>query len=74
MNALPNPGQTFNNQQLMETFSIGMMGGMRRSHENNLLVLVSDYTKGLYEDHWEGNVLHYTGMGKIGDHAHSLSP
>lgn len=66
MNPLPQPGEVINNKQLMEIFSVGMMGGMRRSRTNNLLVLVSDYTKGLYEDHWEGDVLHYTGMGKVG--------
>ena len=43
------------------------MGGMRRSHATNTLVIVSDYTKGLYHDKWIGGVLHYTGMGKNGD-------
>ncbi|KJF46280.1 HNH endonuclease [Bacillus altitudinis] len=40
---------------------------MRRSHKTNTLVLVSDHTKALYEDRWDGNVLHYTGMGRVGD-------
>ena len=31
------------------------------------LVIVSDYTKGIYHDKWIGGVLHYTGMGKNGD-------
>ena len=35
--------------------------------KTNTLVLISDYTKGLYHDKWIGNVLHYTGMGKIGN-------
>jgi 5-methylcytosine-specific restriction protein A len=43
------------------------MGGMRRNTGGNLLVLISDLFKGLYQDRWEGNVLHYTGMGKNGD-------
>lgn len=30
-------------------------------------MIVSDYTKGLYQDKWIGGVLHYTGMGKFGD-------
>jgi 5-methylcytosine-specific restriction protein A len=42
------------------------MGGMRRSIRNKLLVIVSDHTKALDDDHWEGNVLHYTGMGPKG--------
>lgn len=43
------------------------MGGMRRSKTTNTLVIVSDYTKGIYHDKWIGGVLHYTGMGKSGD-------
>lgn len=40
---------------------------MRRSKTTNTLVIVSDYTKGIYHDKWIGGVLHYTGMGKNGD-------
>jgi 5-methylcytosine-specific restriction protein A len=40
---------------------------MRRSKKRNLVVLISDPFKGLYQDRWEGDVLHYTGMGLIGD-------
>ena len=40
---------------------------MRRSNKRNLLVLISDPFKGLYQDRWEGEVLHYTGMGPTGD-------
>ena len=43
------------------------MGGMRRSRGTNTLVLIADYTKGLYHDKWIGGTLHYTGMGKNGD-------
>ena len=43
------------------------MGGMRRSKTTNTLVLISDYTKGIYHDKWIGGILHYTGMGKNGD-------
>ncbi|NMA04739.1 MAG: HNH endonuclease [Acholeplasmataceae bacterium] len=43
------------------------MGGMRRSKTTNTLVIISDHTKGLYEDKWFGDTLHYTGMGKKGD-------
>lgn len=39
---------------------------MRRSKATNSLVIISDHTKGLYEDKWFGDVLHYTGMGKNG--------
>lgn len=40
---------------------------MRRSKTTNTLVIVSDYTKGIYHDKWIAGVLHYTGMGKSGD-------
>jgi 5-methylcytosine-specific restriction enzyme A len=40
---------------------------MRRSTKRNLLVLISDPFKGLYQDRWEGEVLHYTQMGPTGD-------
>lgn len=60
-------GQEINNSELVRIFKCGNMGGMRRSHTTNTLVLVSDYTKGLYHDKWIGGVLQYTGMGKNGD-------
>ena len=60
-------GQTINNAELVEIFQCGNMGGMRRSRATNTLVIVSDYTKGLYQDKWIGGTLHYTGMGKVGD-------
>jgi len=40
---------------------------MRRSRRTNTLVLISDHTKSYYEDKWEGNIFHYTGMGLTGD-------
>lgn len=60
-------GQIINNSELVDVFQCGNMGGMRRSHATNTLVIVSDYTKGLYQDKWIGGTLHYTGMGKVGD-------
>lgn len=40
-------GQEISNSDLVSIFKCGNMGGMRRSHTTNTLVLVSDYTKGL---------------------------
>ena len=60
-------GQTILNRQIVDIFQCGNMGGMRRSHATNTLVIISDYTKGLYQDKWIGGTLHYTGMGKVGD-------
>ncbi len=61
------PGETIDNARLMEIFQCAPQGGMRRSHETNTLVIVSDPRKGLYEDRWESGILHYTGMGRKGD-------
>lgn len=58
-----NIGDTINNQELASLFKVNPQQGMRRSLKNNCLVLVSDHTKGLYEDKWKGNIIHYTGMG-----------
>lgn len=60
-------GQILKNSDIVDIFKCGNMGGMRRSKSTNTLVIVSDYTKGLYHDKWIGGVLHYTGMGKSGN-------
>ena len=60
-------GQILQNCEIVSVFQCGNMGGMRRSHATNTLVLISDYTKGIYHDKWIGGTLHYTGMGKSGD-------
>jgi 5-methylcytosine-specific restriction protein A len=62
-----------NNKELSKLFMCGNMGGMRRSHKTNTLVIVSDHTKGLYDDKWVGNDIHYTGMGAIGDQSVTFS-
>jgi 5-methylcytosine-specific restriction enzyme A len=61
------PGQIISNKNLMEIFKVGVEGGMRRSHDTNSLVIISDHTKSLYEDKWINDILHYTGMGKEGN-------
>ncbi len=60
-------GNVYTNNEIMDAFECAFMGGMRRSKKTNTLVLVFDHTKRLYDDCWDGNVLHYTGMGKTGD-------
>ena len=60
-------GQVVTHSDIIAEFKCGNMGGMRRSKATNSLVIISDHTKGLYEDKWFGDVLHYTGMGKNGD-------
>lgn len=63
----PHLGQILTNEELCTTFGVGNCGGMRRSKKNNLLILVTDPFKALYEDKWIDGVLHYTGMGQKGD-------
>lgn len=58
---------TYKHTDIVEAFECGNMGGMRRSKKTNTLILICDHTKGLYDDMWHGDVLHYTGMGKVGD-------
>ncbi|WP_234402365.1 HNH endonuclease [Oceanobacillus damuensis] len=61
------PGITFSNNDITDVFGCSPQGGMRRSYKTNSLVLVSNHTKALYEDRWEGNIFHYTGMGQVGN-------
>ncbi|MGL5712374.1 MAG: HNH endonuclease [Paraclostridium sp.] len=60
-------GDILINNDLMQTFKCSGQGGMRKSNTTNTLILISDETKGLYEDKWYGDEFHYTGMGKSGD-------
>lgn len=60
-------GAVVSNDEMRKEFKIGNMGGMRKSNTYGCLVIISDHTKGLYEDKWYGDELHYTGMGKVGD-------
>lgn len=46
-------GQILKNSEIVEIFKCGNMGGMRRSKTTNTLVIVSDYTKGIYHDKWD---------------------
>lgn len=59
-------GDIINNKDLSNIFLCSEQGGMRRSHRTNSLVLISDKTRGIYQDRWTGNLLYYTGMGLSG--------
>lgn len=65
----PKVGQEFSNDDIWKTFQCGNQGGMRRSKKTNSLVIISDHTKGYYQDKWdkEAKTFLYTGMGKTGD-------
>lgn len=62
-----NVGAELTNEEMRNLFKCGNMGGMRRSKQTGTLVIISDDTKGLYRDVWKNGILHYTGMGKVGD-------
>lgn len=62
-----NVGEQLTNEQLAETFGCSTQGGMRRSLSTGTLVIVSDHIKSVYEDRWIDGVMHYTGMGLVGD-------
>ena len=70
---MPIVGQVLDNGEISALFGVGLQGGMRRSLSRNWLVLISDPFKGLYQDRWEGPVLHYTGMGPVGDQSLSYA-
>jgi len=72
-NTPPLPEEVLTNKEISDRFAVGNMGGMRRSKKGGLLVLISDPFKGLYHDRWEGDVCHYTGMGKKGDQSINFS-
>lgn len=68
-----NPGladsQILANSEICNIFGCSPQGGMRRSKATNTLILISDYSNPEvpYHDRWIGPILHYTGMGRIGD-------
>ena len=61
------PGDKLNNQTLCSIFFCSPQGGMRKSNATNSLVLISNHVKSIYNDRWEDDTLHYTGMGTSGD-------
>lgn len=60
-------GAELTNEEMRRLFKCANSSGMRRSKETGTLVIVSDETKGLYRDVWKNGVLHYTGMGRVGN-------
>jgi len=68
-------GQVISNSELSKLFTVAPQGGMRRSKKKpnspagkkDCLVLVSKLLDNPYPDEWQGDVLHYSGMGQEGD-------
>ena len=61
------PGDVISNDQLCDIFGCSPQGGMRRAKKTNTLVIVTNHIESIYEDRWEGDVIHYTGMGQTGE-------
>ena len=40
---------------------------MNRSHKTGTLALISNQVKSLFQDRFDGDVIHYTGEGQLGD-------
>lgn len=58
----------YTNDVIAKVFKCSKQGGMRKSNTTNTLVLISKQTgKSIYHDTWVDNMLHYTGMGQVGD-------
>lgn len=66
-------GQVLTNDEICKYFKCAPRGGMRRSLKTNSLILISDHTRGIYKDRWEDNILHYTGMGLMGNQSLSFA-
>ncbi len=61
------PGDVIDNTRLTAIFKCSPQGGMRRSKSTNTLVIVKNDVKSLYKNEWQGDILLYTGMGRLGD-------
>ena len=68
-------GTELDNAELKAIFKCSPQGGMRRSHETNTLVIVSNLIKSIYKDRHdeETSTLYYTGMGTTGDQSLSFA-
>lgn len=60
-------GENYTNQEIVEAFKCGNMGGMRKSKQTNTLVIFVKHGQCYHADEWKDNILNYTGMGKTGD-------
>jgi len=59
-------GEFINNRTLCEVFGVANMGGIRVNKSRNLIILVSNHTDPTYRNEWQGQILHFAGMGSVG--------
>lgn len=57
-------GQIVSIDDLKAEFQVGNCGSIRKSTENECLVLISNHTSKTkeYKDHWQGDTFYYEGM------------
>ncbi len=60
-------GTKLTNDQMMKVFHVGQSGGIRKSKTTKSICIIIRHHESLYEDRWDGDILFYTGQGKIGD-------
>jgi len=59
--------QGYSRDEIINSFKVSGQSGMMRSHKTNTLVLIANHEKAIYTDDWHGGIMHYTGMGRVGD-------
>lgn len=60
-------GDIVKSSQIHDEFLCSTQSGMNYSSKTKTLVLFSHHEGGLYGDRWDEDILHYTGMGQLGD-------
>ena len=60
-------GDVVTSKQIHDEFLCSTQSGMNYSSKTKTLVLFSHHEGGLYGDRWDKDILHYTGMGQLGD-------
>jgi 5-methylcytosine-specific restriction protein A len=60
-------GSHYSNDEICKNFSCSLFSGMNKSNTTNTLVLIANHVKSIYEDTWNNDTMHYTGMGRKGN-------
>ena len=60
-------GQKLSTDEVTYIFKCTLQGGMNKSNKTNSLVLVFNHIKYSYNNRWDDDIIHYTGMGQKGD-------
>lgn len=58
------PGAVLSNKEISAIFGCSIEGGIRKSKKNNCLVIIVNNLKPGHNDHWEGDILYFSGRGE----------